>query len=218
MNGGIGSIQSFVECLQFFVAPTDLQGQNPRPELAPHVIGNSYGCASVRCDIDSLHEATANVVNAGIFMSVSAGNYGPGCASVNRPPGVYEEAFTVGALAARERTIAGYSSRGPVTVDGSGRRKPNIVAPGTSVRSSYTNSGYAVLSGTSMSSPAVTGAIPLIWQAKPHLRRDIDETARLLERTAIPIVTRSCSNTDDPDVPNNIYGSGDMDILAAVSA
>jgi len=218
MNDGLGSPQSFIECLQFFVAPTDLQGLNPRPALAPDVIGNSYGCRSIRCDINALHEATVNVVNAGIFMAVSAGNDGPNCASAVTPPGLYEESFSAGALGTRAHTIAPYSSRGPVTVDGSGRRKPNIVCPGSGVRSSYTQSSYATLSGTSMAAPAVAGAIPLIWQAKPELRRKPDETAILIERTAIPLITRSCSNANDPDVPNNVYGYGEMDILAAVIA
>jgi len=218
MNAGFGTPQTYSECLQFFVAPTDLNGGNPNPDLAPHSVGNSYGCPpNEGCDAESLHEAVANVVRAGIFMSVSAGNSGPSCASVNDPPAIYGESFSVGALAARSRTIASYSSRGPVTIDGSGRRKPNIACPGSSVRSAYPPTGYATLSGTSMASPAVTGAIPLVWQAKPNLLRQVSQTERLLENTAIPVATRSCSSPSDPDVPNNVYGYGDMDILAAVN-
>jgi len=216
MNAGLGTPQTYIECLQFFVAPTDLNGNNPNPSLAPHSIGNSYGCPpSEGCAVDSLKEAVSNVVNAGIFMSVSAGNSGPSCASVNDPPALYDDSFSVGALGARSRTIASYSSRGPVRLDQSNRLKPNIVCPGSSVRSSYPPSGYATLSGTSMASPHVTGAIPLIWQAKPSLLRDVKGTYKLLEQTAIAVPTRSCQGANDPDVPNNVYGYGDMDIEAA---
>jgi len=216
MNAGWGTPQRYIECLQFFIAPTDLQGNNPKPELAPHSIGNSYGCtAGEGCDASSLEEAVTNVAAAGIFMSVSAGNSGPSCASVYEPPAIYGNTFGVGALGLRSHTIASYSSRGPVTVDGSNRLKPNIVAPGSSVRSAYPPSGYASLSGTSMASPHVTGAIPLIWQAKPSLLRNPAATGELLEQTAVEYVS-STACSSPADGPNNVYGYGELDLVAAI--
>jgi len=218
MNAGLGTPQTYIECLQFFAAPTDLQGNNPDPSRAPHSIGNSYGCPPDEgCAVDSLQEAVEHVVDAGIFMSVSAGNSGPSCGSVLDPPAIYDASFSVGALGTRTRTIASYSSRGPVRIDQSNRMKPNIACPGSGVRSAYPPSSYATLSGTSMASPAVTGAIPLIWQAKPSLLRNVRETVDLLQDTAIPVATRTCQGGSDPDVPNNVYGYGDLDIQAAVN-
>jgi len=216
MNAGLGTAQRYIECLQFFIAPTDLSGNNPTPTLAPHSIGNSYGCPpSEGCAANALAAAVSNVVQAGIFMSVSAGNAGPGCGSVNDPPAIYEDSFSVGATNNRASTIASYSSRGPVTVDQSGRLKPNIVAPGSSVRSAYPPSTYATLSGTSMASPCVTGAIPLIWQARPALLRDVEGTAKLIEQTAAPVRVTTCGQAGAPDLPNNVYGYGELDVLTA---
>jgi len=215
MNQGFGTPQTYIECLQFFVAPHDLQGNNPNSNLAPHVIGNSYGCPpNEGCSTSSLAQAVTNVVNAGIFMSVSAGNAGPSCSSVNDPPAIYDNVCAVGATGFSTSTIASYSSRGPVTIDGSGIMSPNLVAPGSSVRSAYPPSGYATLSGTSMASPAVTGSIALIWQAKPSYVREPLLTRTLLQSSATPISVTACSSSGSP---NNVYGYGELDVAAACS-
>jgi len=211
MDRGLGTPQTYIECLQFFIAPTDLQGTNPNPFLAPHVIGNSYGCPpSEGCAPNSLQNAVNNVVNAGIFMSVSAGNSGPSCNSVTDPPAIYGNVCSVGATGASSSIIASYSSRG--TVPGSGIMSPNLVAPGSSVRSAYPPSGYATLSGTSMASPAVTGAIPLVWQARPDLEREPARTRQHLEGTATGRPQTGCGSSG---VPNNVYGYGELDVEAA---
>jgi len=213
MNAGLGTPQRYIECLQFFVAPTDLNGNNPNPQLAPHAIGNSYGCPpSEGCSVDDLAAAVTNVIQAGIFMSVSAGNSGPSCSSVTDPPAIYDNVCSVGATGLRSSTLASYSSRGPVTIDGSGIMSPNIVAPGSSVRSAYPPNGYASLSGTSMASPAVTGSIPLIWQAKPEYVRQPLLTRTLLQSTASAVNVNTCSSSGSP---NNAYGYGELDVARA---
>jgi len=213
MNAGLGTPVTYIECLQFFVAPHNLAGVNPNPSLAPHVIGNSYGCPpSEGCSVDALAQAVTNVVQAGIFMSVSAGNAGPTCSSVNDPPAIYDNVCAVGATGVRTSTIASYSSRGPVTIDGSGIMSPNLVAPGSSVRSCYPPSGFATLSGTSMASPAVTGSIPLIWQAKSSYVRQPLNTRTLLQQTAFGVSSNACQSSG---VPNNVYGYGELDVYAA---
>jgi len=72
----------------------------------------------------------------GIFMACAAGNNGrAGCSTVDAPPGLDDHVCSVGATGFETNAIAEFSSRGPVTADGSGRLKPNIVAPGAEVRS-----------------------------------------------------------------------------------
>jgi len=212
MNAGYGTPQTYIECLQFFVAPTDLNGNNPDTTKTPHVIGNSYGCTTQEgCDSGSLTVVLRNVLQAGIFMSVSAGNSGPSCSSIREPPATDISICSVGALGLRSDAIASYSSRGPIVI-GTSRVAPNIVAPGSSVRSAYPTNSYASLSGTSMASPAVTGSIALIWQANPHLVRKVPETLRHIELSATPLQSTACSSSG---IPNNVFGHGKLDIAKA---
>ena len=74
---------------------------------------------------------------AGIMCVVAAQNSGPSCSTVQNPPGIYDAAYSIGALNNGTDTIASLSSRGPVTSDGSLRLKPHLSAPGRTVRSRY---------------------------------------------------------------------------------
>lgn len=216
MDHGVGRPSTYIECYNFFLAPTDLNGNNPDPSKRPDVVGNSYTCPpSELCATDSLQMAMDNLRAAGIFMAVSASNYGSTCSSILEPPALYDSAITIGATDEND-TIAAFSSRGPVTIDGSNRRKPDLVAPGVSVNSSYPGNTYAELSGTSMASPHVAGAVALLWSAFPALRNNVDFTETLLERTAIPLMTtQTCGDDVAYQSPNNVYGYGRIDVLAA---
>jgi serine protease AprX len=219
MDEGVGRPSTYIECLQFFLAPTDLNGANPDPSKRPSVIGNSYACPPEEgCSAGSLQAAVDNVRAAGIFMAVSTGNEGRGgCSTVVNPPGTYDSSTSVGATDPDDQ-IASFSSRGPVTVDGSRRLKPDLVAPGVGVRSS-SRSGYALASGTSMASPHVGGAVLLLWSAFPELRGKVDATERLLEQTAVHLTTTEGCAGDAPGVvPNNTYGYGRLDVDAAFRA
>ena len=44
MEQGWGTPASYIECYQWFLAPTDLNNENPRSDLAPDIINNSWGC------------------------------------------------------------------------------------------------------------------------------------------------------------------------------
>jgi subtilisin family serine protease len=111
-----------------------------------------------------------------------------------------------------------YSSRGPVTADGSGRMKPDISAPGDNIRAAvpYNNSYQGYWSGTSMAAPHVAGGVALIWQANPALNGNIDATETLLKQTAKPMkATQNCGGSGQ-NIPNNVYGYGFLNLLTAV--
>jgi len=217
MDEGVGRPSTYIECMQFFMAPTDLNGQNPDPSRRPDAVGNSYICPSVElCEAHSLQTALENLRAAGVFMAVSAGNSGPGCSTIDSPPALEDSAITVGATGFQTDDIASYSSRGSVTVDGSNRRKPDLVAPGSNVRSSYPPASYATLSGTSMAAPHVAGAVLLMWSALPNLSRDVDHTEFVLSETAVQLTSgQGCGGDSSSQVPNNVYGYGRIDVLAA---
>ncbi len=217
MDAGTGRPSTYIECMQFFLAPTDLSGNNPDPNKRPDAVGNSYVCpTSELCTATSLLTAMDNLRAAGIFMAASAGNAGSACSTVSDPPALYDSAISVGATGFQSNNIASYSSRGRVTADGSGRAKPDLVAPGSSVRSSYPTNTYATLSGTSMASPHVAGAAALLWSAFPNLRGNVDHTEFILEQTALHLTTtQGCGGDTASQVPNNVYGYGRIDVLAA---
>jgi serine protease AprX len=220
MRDGVGTPASYTACFQFFVAPYP-QGGDPfvdgKPELAPHVVNNSWGCPpSEGCDTDSLRQVVETTRAAGIFVAASAGNVGFfGCSSIIDPIAIYDATFTVGAHD-NLGMLASFSSRGPVTVDGSGRRKPDIAAPGVSVYSTYVNDNYIFLSGTSMASPHVAGAVALLWSAAPSLIGDIDLTEELLAKGAIPVSSTQCTSSPVGVTPNMLYGFGHLNILNSI--
>ena len=152
---------------------------------------------------------------AGIMTVASAGNAGSSCKSVQDPIAIYDEVYTIGAIDSASN-IAGFSSRGPVSIDGSNRPKPDLVAPGVSIVSSYAFGGYITLQGTSMAGPHVAGAVALLWSARPLLKNQVAFTEAVLNSTARHIpVTNTCTSTG---WPNNVFGYGELDVEAAVNA
>ena len=105
-----------------------------------------------------------------------------------------------------------------MTVDGSNRVKPDIVAPGTGTRSATHSSdtAYTTASGTSMAGPHVAGAVALLLSAEPALSGNPDAIEARLGNTAFKLSTALCSSTAGV-FPNNLFGWGRLDILAAVT-
>ena len=217
MDQGVGTPTRYMECMQWFLAPTRINGNDPDPTKAPDITINSWGCpASEGCSANTLQAAVEAQAAAGIMMVVAAGNSGSACSTVSDPPSFYAASYTVGALQTGTDVIAGFSSRGPVTADGSGRIKPDICAPGTGTRSA-TNSGdanYTTASGTSMATPHIAGAMGLLWSALPSFRHQITASRDWLNSHTVFISSTQCGTAGPP---NNVYGWGRIDILAAVS-
>tara|TARA_B110001454_G_scaffold219204_1_gene252259 strand:- start:72276 stop:73742 length:1467 start_codon:yes stop_codon:yes gene_type:complete len=221
MDAGVGTVATYTECFQFFFAPYPFGGdpqKDGKPEYAPHVMNNSWGCTrSEGCTGDEFTEVLKVMYQAGIMVVASAGNEGPGCSTIADPPANHSDlTFSVGATN-NSMKIASFSSRGPSALDG--KVGPDISAPGVNVRSAVPGNGYQSMSGTSMAGPHMVGVVALLWSANKNYVGRIAETATVLTKTAKPITAgENCGDLAGNSIPNNTYGYGFVDALAAVKA
>lgn len=217
LERGWGSLATYVECFDWFLAPTDLMGENADPSLAPHVINNSWRCPAIEgCDSTNfaVMEQAVNALHAaGVLVIASAGNDGPNCGTILDPPAIFDKVFTVAAVDGNN-SIASWSSRGGAIVDGKLIEKPDIAAPGVSIRSARRDSMYLTSSGTSIASPHVAGAVALMLNAAPHLAGEVDTLKAILQATSVPrLPDEDCGIEGEP---NATFGYGTLDALAAV--
>ena len=177
-----GSMFDLVKAMEWFMAPTKVDGTAPRPDLAPDIVTNSWGGAAVSNLF--LWSALRNWRRAGIIPVFASGNdrnAQPGQVAV---PGMYPEAITVGASDLDEQR-AWFSMYGPSRF--SDDRKPEVVAPGHWTYSALPDGTVrdtfpvkmpdgtvreAPASGTSMATPHVAGAVALYLQANPGATYD----------------------------------------------
>ncbi|MBK9270765.1 MAG: S8 family peptidase [Saprospiraceae bacterium] len=220
MERGNGAPSTYIECFEFFLAPTDLNGMNPRTDLAPHAINNSWYCSlSEGCHPDNFHfmeEVIDHLTLAGVVVVVSAGNQGNNCGSIAFPPAIFKNSFTVGSFAEND-TISSFSSIGPVYIDSSLRIKPDVVAPGSGVLSRPLSGNLEAWNGTSMAGPHVAGLVALIIQANPELSGQVEKIREIIQQSArMHDASVQCDGLDSTARPNQMYGYGKIMALEAV--
>ncbi|WP_328907669.1 S8 family serine peptidase [Streptomyces sp. NBC_00234] len=199
--------ESLLASGQWIVAPTDLTGANPRPDLAPDVVNNSWGANT----FDPFYQdIVATWRAAGIFPAFSNGNSGPSC-NTSGSPGSYVSSYSSGAFGINNE-IGSFSSRGSGE---NGTIKPNLAAPGVNVRSSWLAGGYNTISGTSMASPHTAATVALMWSASPAIQGDVARTEAFLDQTAIDTDDLTCGGTA---AKNNVFGEGRLNAYDAVLA
>ena len=220
MERGYGNPFSYLACFDWFLAPRDLAGKNPNPLLSPHVINNSWSCPTMEgClnnHIELFEKAVSLLRKAGIMVVVSAGNDGGSCETMNEIPVTVSGAFSIGATRSND-SIASFSSRGPALIQGKKVIKPDVSAPGVSVKSALPGKKYGVQSGTSMAGPHVAGLAALLFSANPSLIGQVDKVEQIIRETSLPLYSSQvCSNISGGSYPNPVYGYGRVDALAAV--
>ena len=173
------------------------------------MVNNSWGGGGG----NTWYQAKVNAwVAAGIFPAFSAGN-SYDCNTLGSP-GDYQASFS-SASHMSNRTISGFSSKGPSAFGHEPYTKPNISAPGSSICSSVPGSSWSCgYSGTSMASPHSAGAVALLWACNPAYVGDIDETFQLLQNNADAAPSGSCGAPPDGQ-GNYTYGYGYLDVLQA---
>ncbi|GII92159.1 carboxypeptidase regulatory-like domain-containing protein [Sinosporangium siamense] len=198
---------------EWMLAPTDLGGRNPRPDLAPDILTTnliyspSAGGEGFRALQKQLLDAWVTAGILPVLGSTSWLGY-DFCATtsgLNRD----DNSYTVG-MFGPNNAISPYSGRGP---GANGEVKPNITAPGATIRTAAADGGYSTVFGGDYGAAHVAGTVALLWSAAPSLRRDIAATRALLDRTAIDVNDTSCGGTAEK---NNVWGEGRLDAYAAV--
>ena len=187
----------------------------------PDVCSNSWGIAtshsippwSTPCD-SSFWSYIDACEAAGIVVVFSAGNEGSTANTLRRPADRAMDSYRNLAVAAVDANttgwpIADFSSRGPTncTPSGAAAIKPDMAAPGVSIRSSEPGNTYGNLDGTSMASPHINGVIALMREACPDL--SVNDIKQILYDTAHHLGTTG---------KNNDYGWGMVDAYEAVLA
>lgn len=223
MKGGYGTVASYLECFEFFLAPYPLGGdsrKDGRPDLAPNIVNNSWACTQKEgCRGDELLKSVQNLKAAGIMNIVAAGNEGPNCSTISEPPAHYAgDVVSVGAYNRYMNEAASFSSRGPSLFNN--LISPTLTAYGDIIRSSVSKSpdAYDDKAGTSMASPQVAGVVALIWSARPELIGEIDRTIEILKKSAQPLTSReTCGGVSGTKIPNNTFGYGMVDAYKAVT-
>ena len=203
-----------------------IQGNQTLNKLAPMALVVE-GLSRVEVYGSSIYAFTDNAIDSR-WTAARRGRdvYAPGCfpriicvgATAHRLSVKNEQGKIVTGYAGKDAgTIWEYSSTGPSI---NGLTKPDVVAPGTNVISSfnrlyqpensvvaYSSIGderypWGVMTGTSMATPVVAGIIALWLQAKPDLTpEEVKE-----------VLSRSCRQLDTSlNYPNNFYGYGEID-------
>ncbi|PWB72710.1 MAG: hypothetical protein C3F15_10735 [Holophagae bacterium] len=198
---------NLLAAMEWMLAPTDLDGHNPRPDLRPHVVNNSWGAGGGTMIYQPAVQAWAA---AGIFPVFAAGNSGPACQTMLSPAD-YPESYAT-AASGLDGAITSFSSRGPAL---SGLAKPDLTAPGASIRTSVPIDSYqSGMEGTSFAAPHLSGTVALMLSLNPELIGDVEQIRRHLDLSALDASDLSCGG--DP-WRNNVWGEGRLDAFAAAS-
>ncbi|HLH29951.1 MAG TPA: S8 family peptidase, partial [Terriglobia bacterium] len=192
-GSGSGYTSDVIAAIEWAVTNQNAAGKNGR-SMNIRVINLSLGHEPFEsATTDPLTLACRTAVQNGIVVVAAAGNLGKDATGKTvyggiTSPGNEPTVITVGAVTTwgtytrQDDAIATYSSRGPTYIDH--YVKPDVVAPGGSIVAAMSPGSYLAvtyptlqqdgsylrLSGTSMATPTVSGAVALMLQANPSLR------------------------------------------------
>lgn len=160
-DNGSGSIQGIINGIEWAI----------RQEV--DIISMSLGCS-----VDpgpTLHDAIKRARAAGIVIVAASGNESTHCGW----PAAYDEVIAVGALD-QAFGKAGFSNFG---------KELDVIAPGVNILSTYLNSTYAKLSGTSMATPMVAGVVALIQSfcRKQGVKATPDKIVQLITERSVDL-------------------------------
>ncbi len=231
---------ALLACGQFMLAPTQIDGENPDPDRRPHVVNNSWSEQNCNGSATDFYRDLVDAwIAAGIFPAFAVGNttscglpQPPGLSTVSSPAAL-GASFAVGSTGNHDGQYAPHSLWGPTDDPSLGLPnhpdhrghpllKPQVVAPGVDIRSAMIldDRDYGTMTGTSMSTPHITGLVALMLEAGDCLVGDYAAIGGLIMQTArpVPYATGGEPPPGIGNVPNYATGWGEIDAPAAVNA
>ena len=177
-NAGYGTYSDIAEGIILAVkGPDGTAGTADDAKILSMSLGGSS-------DSSVLHDAVIWAYNNGAIIVAAAGNEGDGDPSTDNVayPARYSEVIAVAAVDS-SYNVPSWSSDGP---------EVDVAAPGVNVYSTYKNSGYATLSGTSMATPHVSATVALIQAVRMAYGKQpltFSQMYEALTKTAVDIKT-----------------------------
>jgi len=161
---GSGTVDSLVKAIDYAI-----NWSGPNNEKV-HILSLSLGLPSSK---EILHNAIKQAVFNDIAVVVAAGNEGDGDLSTDEYsyPAGYEEVIAVGAMD-NNNEVANFTNT---------NKEVDIYAPGVDIKSTYLNIDYVDLSGTSMATPHVTGALALLINKYEHITKSKPSESQLFK-------------------------------------
>lgn len=173
---------------------------------------------------DDLTRAIQAAVARGVVVVASAGNNGAGAQDVSTPADI-PEVIAVGAIQ-EDGSVWSGSSRGSAAANECQRlpiigergrcppnQKPELVAPGVDILSSWTGDSYVRATGTSQATPFVTAVVALMLEDKPSLT---DKAGVMRVKQALVDSARPVAGQARPH--DNAAGYGLVQAQAAIAA
>lgn len=176
-KNGTGSMASIINAINFAI--------NQNVDIISMSLGTSV-------DVDELHQAIIKAVGSNILVVCAAGNEGDNRATTDEfsYPAGYNEVISIGAVDNSKSSAIFTNSN----------KEVDLVAPGVDVISTFLNGEYASLSGTSMATPHVAGALALLIElSKKEFGRELTEAE---------LYGQLIKNTETLQMSRNLQGNG----------
>lgn len=179
-NMGRGEITAMLEAMEW------IQENQERYQI--RIVNISVGTRGIADggEHSGLVRGVEKIWDQGIVVVAAAGNQGPDPGSIGSP-GISRKIITVGAsdddipIQVNGKKIKNYSGCGPTRYC---ICKPDLVTPGSTIVSCGPN-GYQIKSGTSMSTPMVSGAVALLLSRYPQM--DTRTVKIRLKNSCVPL-------------------------------
>lgn len=198
------------------------------------IISMSLGGNTTDCS-DAIVSAVDNATEQGVLVIVAAGNSGPNNNTI-ASPACAKRALAVGATYDKDYNGVGYSGGCTDSASSSkldnitcfsskgftndNRIKPDIMAPGSVITSTWNDGNYHDDAGTSQATPFVSGAAALVMEKYNRTFGYFPEPERvkailLAAANTSGMEASGFANSGTP-YRNNYYGSGRLDVYRAL--